>query len=75
MTGVIALMTYTDDFHIQAFKLPEDPPDWHSEELELGTLTDDTIIDKFDGAPIELPLNFWIMHSVRAALQTVMTQP
>jgi hypothetical protein len=74
MTGVIALLTYMADFHIQAFELPEDPTDWHSEERELGTLTDDMIIDKFNGAPIELPLNFWIMRSVRAALSSLSSQ-
>jgi hypothetical protein len=31
MTGVIALLTYMTDFHIQAFELPEDPTDWHSD--------------------------------------------
>jgi hypothetical protein len=74
MAGVIALLTYMDDFHVQAFELPEDPTQWHSEQQELGTLVDESILDKFNGRPIELSLNFWVMRNVRAALQMLAKQ-
>jgi hypothetical protein len=75
MAGVLALLAYMDDFHVQTFELPEDPGDWHSGDQELTEyLEDDAILDKFDGEPVKLPYNVWIMRNVRAALQSLATQ-
>jgi hypothetical protein len=40
----------------------------------LSELTDETILDKFNGEPIRLPYDFWIMRNVREALQTLAMQ-
>ena len=75
MAGVLALLAYMDDFHTQAFQLPEDPKNWHSGDEELTEwLEDDAILNKFDGEPIKLPYNVWIMRNIRAALQSLATQ-
>jgi hypothetical protein len=71
LAGVLALLAYVDDFHVQALVLPEEPEEWHSHHKELGWLDSDTIRDRFNGKPIELPYNFWIMRNVRAALQVM----
>jgi hypothetical protein len=75
MAGVIALLDYIDDFHTQAIVLPEDPKNYHSEVSFLSDgLQDDRLINRFNGEPIELPFNFWIMNNVREALQTLTMQ-
>jgi hypothetical protein len=75
MAGVFALIDYMDDIRIQAIVLPEDPENFYSEETFLPEhLTDDAILDKTNGKPIELPYYFWIMRNVREALQTLAGQ-
>jgi hypothetical protein len=74
MAGVLALLTYLDDFRVQSIELPEDPTGYHSEESFLSELIDETILDKFNGRPIRLPYDFWIMRNVREALQSLAKQ-
>jgi hypothetical protein len=74
MAGVLALLAYLDDFRTQAIELPEDPRGYHSEESFLSELTDETILDKFNGKLVVLPYDFWIMRNVREALQSLAKQ-
>jgi hypothetical protein len=74
LAGIIALLAYAEEYHVQAIELPEDPIQWHSHHDFFGTLVDDEVRDRFNGEPIKLPLTFWIMRNVREALQTLAVQ-
>jgi hypothetical protein len=71
MAGVLALLAHVDDFDCQGLALPEDPRQCHSLHEFLPTMTDDEILDRFSGEPIELPFTFWILRNARIALQAL----
>jgi hypothetical protein len=76
MAGVIALLAYIDDYHTGRFEHPEDPENYrcHHEDLDTQEILDDTVMDKTNKTPLELPYNFWLMRNVREALQNLPNQ-
>jgi hypothetical protein len=76
MAGVIALLAYIDDYHTGGFGHPEDPENYRCHHEDLGTeeILDDTVVDKTNKTPLELPYNFWLMRNVREALQNLPNQ-
>ena len=73
MTGLLALLSYVEDFNTQAFPLPKDPKNWFSDHSWLRPLPGD-YLDRHSGEPIELPFIFWILRNSREALQTLAVQ-
>jgi hypothetical protein len=74
IAGAIALLRYIEEFQEQAIELQEEPKHWHSsadDPVILDKIEHPSLVDKFNGELLELPLSYWVMQNVRIALQTL----
>jgi hypothetical protein len=66
--GAIALLDYVDGVHTGAVELPDDPKNYCSDSESLPKISADNLVSKFNGKPLELDFNFWVMRNVRAGI-------
>jgi hypothetical protein len=76
--GVFALMEYVEALHTAKVALPEHPEYYASVDDDqcgcdhwISKFEVDDLVSPHHGRPLQLPLIFWVMQSIRAALQSL----
>jgi hypothetical protein len=66
--GLLALLSYVEDFCVGAQAMPGDERNWHSGTIFLHDIEDRKSLDRFKNEPLELPFLFWIIRSARQTI-------